>query len=95
MILILYLQRNNVVCLDNDGCLAHLIDGDGILYAGCLDHFMKEVNGLSYAVVAIMGPHSSGINLLYFDCHLSLLMCLKNVSFFDREKDINDSPVRD
>ncbi|KAF2608857.1 hypothetical protein F2Q68_00046345 [Brassica cretica] len=41
-----------------------LIDGDGIYNVSGIDHFIKEVKlgecGLSYAVVSIMGPQSSG-----------------------------------
>nr|KAJ0210225.1 hypothetical protein LSAT_V11C400194890 [Lactuca sativa] len=46
-------------------CSTHLIDGDGTFNAAGLDNFIKQVKlaecGLSYAVVAIMGPQSSGI----------------------------------
>lgn len=49
-------------------CSTHLIDGDGTLNAAGLDKFMKEVKlsecGLSYAVVSIMGPQSSGKSTL-------------------------------
>lgn len=49
----------------NDGsCATQLIDGDGEFNVAGLDNFIKNVNlascGLSYAVVAIMGPQSSG-----------------------------------
>ena len=48
-------------------CSTHLIDGDGTFDATGLDKFMKEVNlnecGLSYAVVSIMGPQSSGMDI--------------------------------
>ncbi|GFP85689.1 protein root hair defective 3 [Phtheirospermum japonicum] len=44
-------------------CSTHLIDGDGTFNVTGIDNFMKEVKlgecGLSYAVVAIMGPQSS------------------------------------
>ncbi|KAK4481986.1 hypothetical protein RD792_012902 [Penstemon davidsonii] len=48
----------------SDGCCStHLIDGDGNFNVAGTDKFMKEVKlaecGLSYAVVAIMGPQSS------------------------------------
>lgn len=51
----------------SDGCCStHLIDGDGNFNVAGLDNFMKEVKladcGLSYAVVSIMGPQSSGMN---------------------------------
>ncbi|CAI9300793.1 unnamed protein product [Lactuca saligna] len=49
-------------------CSTHLIDGDGSFNASGLDKFMKEVKlgecGLSYAVVSIMGPQSSGKSTL-------------------------------
>ncbi|KAK4427337.1 protein ROOT HAIR defective [Sesamum alatum] len=52
----------------NDCCATHLIDGDGAFNAEGVDKFMKEVKlaecGLSYAVVAIMGPQSSGKSTL-------------------------------
>ncbi|GJS71269.1 root hair defective 3-like protein isoform X1 [Tanacetum coccineum] len=45
-------------------CSTHLIEGDGTFNAEGLDNFIKQVKmaecGLSYAVVAIMGPQSSG-----------------------------------
>lgn len=46
-------------------CSTHLIEGDGAFNAAGLEKFMKEVKlaecGLSYAVVSIMGPQSSGM----------------------------------
>lgn len=43
----------------------HLIEGDGTFNVTGVDNFVKEVKlaecGLSYAVVAIMGPQSSGM----------------------------------
>ncbi|EYU45854.1 hypothetical protein ABFS82_04G096500 [Erythranthe guttata] len=49
-------------------CSTHLIDGDGTFNVTGIDSFMKEVKlsdcGLSYAVVAIMGPQSSGKSTL-------------------------------
>ncbi|KAJ9565100.1 hypothetical protein OSB04_001066 [Centaurea solstitialis] len=49
-------------------CSTHLIDGDGTFNAAGLDGFMKAVKlaecGLSYAVVSIMGPQSSGKSTL-------------------------------
>lgn len=45
-------------------CSTQLIDGDGVFNVSGVDHFIKEVKleecGLSYAVVSIMGPQSSG-----------------------------------
>lgn len=58
--------------LGNDGecCSTHLIEGDGTFNASGLENFMKEVKlfecGLSYAVVSIMGPQSSGM-YCFFD----------------------------
>nr|CAN63206.1 hypothetical protein VITISV_010618 [Vitis vinifera] len=47
-------------------CSTQLIDGDGMFNVHGLENFMKEVKlaecGLSYAVVSIMGPQSSGSN---------------------------------
>lgn len=47
-------------------CSTQLIDGDGMFNVHGLENFMKEVKlaecGLSYAVVSIMGPQSSGMN---------------------------------
>ncbi|PWA59660.1 RHD3/Sey1, P-loop containing nucleoside triphosphate hydrolase [Artemisia annua] len=49
-------------------CSTHLIEGDGTFNAEGLDNFIKQVKmaecGLSYAVVAIMGPQSSGKSTL-------------------------------
>ncbi|KAK2983810.1 hypothetical protein RJ640_008486 [Escallonia rubra] len=49
-------------------CSTHLIDGDGTFNVAGLENFMKEVKlaecGLSYAVVSIMGPQSSGKSTL-------------------------------
>ncbi|KAK9066181.1 hypothetical protein SSX86_013502 [Deinandra increscens subsp. villosa] len=49
-------------------CSTHLIEGDGTFNRAGLDNFIKQVKmgecGLSYAVVAIMGPQSSGKSTL-------------------------------
>ncbi|XP_047326317.1 protein ROOT HAIR DEFECTIVE 3 homolog 1-like [Impatiens glandulifera] len=49
-------------------CSTHLIDGDGTFNVDGIESFMKEVKlgecGLSYAVVSIMGPQSSGKSTL-------------------------------
>ncbi|XP_042048217.1 protein ROOT HAIR DEFECTIVE 3-like, partial [Salvia splendens] len=54
--------------LDKECCSTHLLDGDGNFNVEGVDYFMKEVKlsecGLSYAVVAIMGPQSSGKSTL-------------------------------
>ena len=46
-------------------CSTQLIDGDGVFNVSGIDSFIKEVQlrecGLSYAVVSIMGPQSSGM----------------------------------
>ncbi|XP_045804709.1 protein ROOT HAIR DEFECTIVE 3 homolog 2 isoform X2 [Trifolium pratense] len=51
-----------------DCCATQLIDGDGGFNVTGLDNFIKTSNmfscGLSYAVVAIMGPQSSGKSTL-------------------------------
>ncbi|KAK7331246.1 hypothetical protein VNO77_25466 [Canavalia gladiata] len=53
---------------NDDCCATQLIDGDGDFNVAGLDNFIKTVNlascGLSYAVVAIMGPQSSGKSTL-------------------------------
>ncbi|CAI9766130.1 unnamed protein product [Fraxinus pennsylvanica] len=49
-------------------CSTHLVDGDGTFNVSGIDNFMKEIKlaecGLSYAVVSIMGPQSSGKSTL-------------------------------
>ncbi|THG11336.1 hypothetical protein TEA_004299 [Camellia sinensis var. sinensis] len=49
---------------DTECCSTHLIDGDGTFNIAGIESFMKDVKlaecGLSYAVVSIMGPQSSG-----------------------------------
>ncbi|XP_059287533.1 protein ROOT HAIR DEFECTIVE 3 homolog 1-like [Lycium ferocissimum] len=49
-------------------CSTHLIDGDGVFNVAGVENFIKEVKlaecGLSYAVVSIMGPQSSGKSTL-------------------------------
>lgn len=49
-------------------CSTHLIDGDGTFNDTGIESFMKDVKlgecGLSYAVVSIMGPQSSGKSTL-------------------------------
>ncbi|PIA39852.1 hypothetical protein AQUCO_02600364v1 [Aquilegia coerulea] len=53
---------------DDECCSTQLIDGSGEFNVTGLDSFMKRVKlaecGLSYAVVAIMGPQSSGKSTL-------------------------------
>ena len=49
-----------------DACFStQLIDGDGVFNVSELENFMKEARlgecRLSYAVVSIMGPQSSGM----------------------------------
>lgn len=56
-----------------DACFStQLIDGDGVFNISGLENFMKDVRlgecGLSYAVVSIMGPQSSGMGSLLFHC---------------------------
>ncbi|KAL8217358.1 hypothetical protein R6Q57_020731 [Mikania cordata] len=66
--------RSAVIDKEAQSCSTHLIDGDGTFSAVGLDNFIKQVKlgecGLSYAVVAIMGPQSSGkstlLNHLFF-----------------------------
>ena len=51
--------------MGEDCCSIQLIDGDGVFNVSGIEKFMKMVNlaecGLSYAVVSIMGPQSSGV----------------------------------
>ncbi|KAK8559886.1 hypothetical protein V6N13_016619 [Hibiscus sabdariffa] len=53
---------------DEECCSTQLIDGDGSFNVTGIDQFIKEVKlaecGLSYAVVSIMGPQSSGKSTL-------------------------------
>ncbi|KAK4254722.1 hypothetical protein QN277_010061 [Acacia crassicarpa] len=53
---------------EEDCCATQLIDGDGMFNVAGFDAFMKKAKvadcGLSYAVVAIMGPQSSGKSTL-------------------------------
>jgi hypothetical protein len=68
-----------------DACFStQLIDGDGIFNVSGLENFMKDVRlgecGLSYAVVSIMGPQSSGmvslfsvVLILFTACFLCLI----------------------
>ncbi|CAN6926068.1 unnamed protein product [Brassica oleracea] len=57
-----------VILVSNAACSTQLIDGDGVFNVSGVDHFFKEVKleecGLSYAVVSIMGPQSSGKSTL-------------------------------
>ncbi|URD97478.1 GTP-binding protein that may be involved in cell development (By similarity) [Musa troglodytarum] len=50
------------------GCCVQLLDGDGVFNVAGIEHFMNSVKlaecGLSYAVVSIMGPQSSGKSTL-------------------------------
>ncbi|XP_027343426.1 protein ROOT HAIR DEFECTIVE 3-like [Abrus precatorius] len=52
----------------SESCSTQLIDGDGTFNVAGIENFMKEVKlsecGLSYAVVSIMGPQSSGKSTL-------------------------------
>ncbi|BBH01316.1 Root hair defective 3 GTP-binding protein [Prunus dulcis] len=58
----------SIVFMEEDCCATQLIYGDGEFNSSGLDMFVKEVKlaecGLSYAVVAIMGPQSSGKSTL-------------------------------
>lgn len=69
-------------------CATQLIDGDGVFNVAGLDNFIKTANvagcGLSYAVVAIMGPQSSGEEFLLIQltsfcdfslCSFNSLLC--------------------
>ena len=65
---------------NDDCCATQLIDGDGEFNVAGLDNFIRTVNlascGLSYAVVAIMGPQSSGAFIppsIFHSCRFRLL----------------------
>lgn len=51
--------------MGDECCSTQLIDGDGVFNVIGIDNFMKTMKlaecGLSYVVVAIMGPQSSGM----------------------------------
>jgi hypothetical protein len=78
-----------------------LIDGDGVFNVSKLENFMKEVRlgacRLSYAIVSIMGPQSSGMRSLFFPlfrlCLLDISVCLisPSSSFSFREKYTSES----
>ena len=65
-----------------DCCATQLVDGDGAFNVSGLDNFIRAVKlagcGLSYAVVAIMGPQSSGM----FDSIIHKIDWLVQLSFF-------------
>lgn len=56
--------------MTQDCSTIQLIDWDGVFDISAVDKFIKKVNliqcGLSYAVVSIMGPQSSGMNMIMF-----------------------------
>ncbi|XP_055819921.1 protein ROOT HAIR DEFECTIVE 3-like [Solanum dulcamara] len=53
---------------NDECCSTHFIDGDGVFNVTGVESFIKEVKlaecGLSYAIVSIMGPQSSGKSTL-------------------------------
>lgn len=61
--------------MDKESCATQLIDGNGEFNMEGVNDFVKRIKlgdcGLSYAVVAIMGPQSSGI-LICLCCAFSL-----------------------
>ncbi|THU59565.1 hypothetical protein C4D60_Mb07t03440 [Musa balbisiana] len=71
--------------MDEGCCSVQLIDGDGVFNVTGIEHFMKTMKlvecGLSYAVVSIMGPQSSGIAYEFLE-----LVTLVNFSELDREE---------
>jgi len=80
-----------------DACFStQLIDGDGVFNVSGLENFMKDVRlgecGLSYAVVSIMGPQSSGMGsflsivLILFTAYFLLSDYTMVPHFFCREK---------
>ncbi|GAB2225506.1 hypothetical protein Droror1_Dr00006300 [Drosera rotundifolia] len=79
--------------MDNETgpCSTQLIDGDGNFNVAGIDHFMKEVKlaecGLSYAIVSIMGPQSSGMSsyLYTLSYHVSLNCCVRIVFMYKEQ----------
>lgn len=73
-----------------DCCATQLIDGNGQFNERGLEHFVRTVKladcGLSYAVVSIMGPQSSGqllvVHSLELICILVLVLVLAFSLFF-------------
>lgn len=55
--------------MEKESCATQLIDGNGIFNVEGVNKFVKSIKlgdcGLSYAVVAIMGPQSSGKYIYY------------------------------
>ncbi len=76
-----------ITCLaEMDACFStQLIDGDGVFNVSGLENFMKEVKmgecGLSYAVVSIMGPQSSGMVFFFSFHHLLYLFSMNNIFY--------------
>ncbi|XP_073006806.1 protein ROOT HAIR DEFECTIVE 3-like isoform X2 [Typha latifolia] len=64
----LYESRTPLAEMDESCCSTQLIDGDGVFNISGMENLMKAVKlaecGLSYAVVSIMGPQSSGKSTL-------------------------------
>lgn len=69
-------------------CSTQLLDGDGVFNVSGLENFMKAVKlaecGLSYAVVSIMGPQSSGMACSTLNLLLVLIffLSLSGLSMF-------------
>ncbi|KAK6914761.1 Sey1/RHD3-like, three-helix bundle domain [Dillenia turbinata] len=63
-----HFKKHYLVIGEDQCCSTYLIEGDGVFNATGIENFMKEVKlaecGLSYAVVSIMGPQSSGKSTL-------------------------------
>ena len=84
-----------------DACFStQLIDGDGVFNVSELENFMKEARlgecRLSYAVVSIMGPQSSGMWSFFSIvsiCLLGISVCLisPTSSFSCRKKYTSES----
>lgn len=62
--------------MDEHCCSTQLIDGDGAFNDAGIENFIKMVKlaecGLSYAVVSIMGPQSSGMLASYMNYYCKL-----------------------
>ena len=84
---VFYLMYSRLAGFDHC-CSTQLIDGDGVFNVAGIDGFIKEVKlgecGLSYAVVSIMGPQSSGMQSYFlkfeiFCCSVLLLPLIEGL----------------
>jgi len=82
--------------MEDDCCATQLIDGNGNFDVQGLENFTKKVKlaeyGLSYAVVAIMGPQSSGMSV--FNCKFLEFPYLRFCILFSLFNDIQFAVAR-